>query len=388
MYPKVLLRKESAISILQGHPWIFSKGIQGSPKLGDGDLCEIHTESKFVGIGYWDTKTDISVRILTRTLETIDESFFLKRFTALKSEKERFLENSTNAYRVVFGESDGIPGLIVDLYKNVLVVQFHTWGMRRMKTEILNALVKVYSPKCIYEKSSEHTQKKEGFEVEEQLVYGTATEEVEIVENGFKFLVNIPKGQKTGFFLDQRQNRNSIIRFVKGLNLLNAFAYTGGFSVYAASVAKKVTTLDISKGAVEAAKRNFEINDFDPKKHEFVAEDAFEYLKKIKPGQFDCILLDPPSFAHRKLQVPNAIKAYIGINTAALKVLPKGGILISSSCTAHVDEPTFIDILYQSASHARCTLKVLHSALQPPDHPYNLAFPEGRYLKFFVLLKD
>jgi len=175
------------------------------------------------------------------------------------------------------------------------VVQFHTWGMRRMKTEILNALVKVYSPKCIYEKSSEHTQKKEGFEVGEQLVYGTATEEVEIVENGFKFLVNIPKGQKTGFFLDQRQNRNSVSRFVKGLNMLNAFAYTGGFSVYAASVAKKVTTLDISKGAVEAAKKNFEINGFDPNKHEFVAEDAFEYLKKIKPGQFDCILPQTPS---------------------------------------------------------------------------------------------
>jgi len=387
MYPKILLRKEHAINILQGHPWIFSKGIQGSPKLEDGDLCEVHTDAKFVGIGYWDTKTDISVRILTRTLETIDESFFQKRFSALKLEKERFLEDS-NAYRVVFGESDGIPGLIVDCYDQVLVVQFHTSGMRRMKTDILNALVKTFSPKCVYEKSSETTQKREGFEVEEQLIYGTATEEVEIVENGFKFLVNIPKGQKTGFFLDQRQNRKSILRFVKGLTMLNAFAYTGGFSVYAASVAKKVTTLDISKGAVEAAKRNLEINGFDPKQHEFVAEDAFEYLKKIKPGQFDCILLDPPSFAHRKLQVPNAIKAYISINTAALKALPKGGILISSSCTAHIDEKTFIDILYQSASHARCTLKVLYGALQPPDHPYNLAFPEGRYLKFFILLKD
>lgn len=387
MYPQILLRKESSISILQGHPWIFTHGIQGSPKLGDGDLCEVHTESKFVGIGYWDTKTDIAVRILTRTVEPIDELFFVRRFTALKAERERFVEN-TNAYRMVFGESDGIPGLIVDRYDQVLVVQFHTWGIRRMKTEILNAMVKVFSPKCVYEKSSEGTQKKEGFEVKEQLIYGEDAEEVEIVENGFKFLVNIPKGQKTGFFLDQRQNRNSVIRFVKGLNMLNAFAYTGGFSVYAASVAKKVTTLDISKGAVEAAIKNFEINGFDPKQHEFVAEDAFEYLKKIKPGQFDCILLDPPSFAHKKLQVPNAIKAYISINTTALKALPKGGILISSSCTAHIDEKTFIDILYQSASHARCGLKVLHSALQPPDHPYNLFFPEGRYLKFFVLLKD
>ncbi|MBI5422246.1 class I SAM-dependent rRNA methyltransferase [Candidatus Peregrinibacteria bacterium] len=387
MYPQVLLRKDSAIDILKGHPWIFTKGIQGSPKLGDGDLCEVHTENKFVGIGYWDTKTDIAVRILTRTLETIDESFFLKRFTALKAERERFVEN-TNAYRMVFGESDGIPGLIIDRYDQVLVVQFHTWGIRRMKTDILNAMVKVFSPQCVYEKSSESTQKKEGFEVGEKLIYGEATEEVEIVENGFKFLVNIPKGQKTGFFLDQRQNRHSVIRFVRGLNVLNSFAYTGGFSVYAASVAKKVTTLDISKGAVEAAIKNFEINGFDPKRHEFVAEDAFEYLKRIKPGQFDCILLDPPSFAHRKLHVPNAIKAYIGINTAALKALPKGGILISSSCTAHIDEPTFIKILHESASHARCGLKVLHSALQPPDHPYNLFFPEGRYLKFFVLLKD
>jgi 23S rRNA (cytosine1962-C5)-methyltransferase len=387
MYPQVLLRKESAIRILQGHPWIFSQGIEHAPRLEDGDFCEVHTESKFVGIGYWDNKTDISVRILTRTMEAIDEAFFLHRFKELKAEKERFLEDS-NAYRVVFGESDGIPGLIVDLYDRTLVTQFHTSGIRRLKTDILNALVKVFSPVSVYEKSSESTQKKEGFEVEEQLIYGKPTEEVEITENGFKFLVNIPKGQKTGFFLDQRQNRKSVVRFVKGLNVLNAFAYTGGFSVYAASVAKRVTTLDISKGAVEAAQRNFELNGFDPKQHEFVADDAFEYLKTIKPGQFDCILLDPPSFAHRKAHVPNAIKAYISINTAALKALPKGGILISSSCTAHIDEPTFIDILYQSASHARCGLKVLHSALQPPDHPYNLFFPEGRYLKFFVLLKE
>lgn len=386
MYPQVFLRKESAVAILQGHPWVFSKAIQKAPQLEDGDFCEVRWGDRFVGIGYWDNKTDITVRILTRKQEVIGESFFLQRFSDLKAEKERFLEDS-NAYRVVFGESDGIPGLIADIYDQVLVVQFHTSGIRRMKTDILNALIKVFSPQCVYEKSPESIQKKEGFEGGEKLIYGQSHDEVEIKENGFRFLVNIPKGQKTGFFLDQRQNRKSILRFVKGLRVLNCFAYTGGFSVYAASVAKKVTTLDISKGAIEAAKKNFEINGFDPKKHDFIAEDAFLYLKNLKPGQFDCILLDPPSFAHRNAQVPNAIKAYIGINTSALKALPTGGVLISSSCTAHIDEQTFLEILYQSASHARCTLKVLHGALQPADHPYNLFFPEGRYLKFFILLK-
>ena len=388
MYPQVFLKKDNAIYILKGHPWVFAPAIEKMPPINEGEICEIYSNEKFIGLGIWSGRVDIAIRILSREKTTIDATFFEKKFLSLKAERERFVHD-TNAYRIVFGESDGLPGLVVDKYNDVMAIQFHNMGMHRMKNDIIKALVKVFSPKCIYDKSSDSMEKKEGFLAEKNCIYGKNDEEdVEILENGFRFLVNIPKGQKTGFFLDQRDNRKSVVRFVKGLKVLNCFAYTGGFSVYAASVAKHVTTIDISQGAIDYARKNFEANGFNPKKHTFLATDAFEYMKNLQTGQFDCIIIDPPSLARKKTQVPNAIKAYTSLNTAALKSLPDGGILISSSCTTHIDEATFIQILRKSAEHARCSLKVLHSALQPPDHPYNLNFPEGRYLKFFVLLKN
>lgn len=386
---KILIKKNVLKNILRGHPWIFSGAIDKNSvqNIKDGELIEIFCEDKFIGIGYYNSKTDIAIRILTRANVKIDKSFFLNRFKILKENKEKFLKD-TNSYRLVFGESDNIPGLVVDLYNKVIVIQVHTLGIELLKNYIIDALKELFKPVMIYEKSDIGIREKEGLKKESTgLLYGRLVEYVEITENGIKFNVNIVKGQKTGFFLDQRENRKSLQKYSKNRNILNCFCYTGGFSLYVAFNAKSVTSIDISKDAIEDAKKNFIINGLDVNKYRFISQDVFEFLKDIKKDQFDMIILDPPSFAKNKKQIKNAIKAYITINSKSLEKLPDYGILVSSSCTSHIDEPTFIKILHTSAVNANCQLKVLESKCQPYDHSYNLSFPEGRYLKFFVLQK-
>jgi 23S rRNA (cytosine1962-C5)-methyltransferase len=388
MYKRVILHKDRVKNVTEGHPWIFSGAILSSEPLTDGELCEIHSQSRFVGIGYYHGGVDIAIRLLTRKEEPIDAAFFEHRIRRLKAEKEMWVRN-TNAYRVVFGESDALPGLIVDKYDHTLVIQCHTLGMERLKDVIALALTRVYQPKCVCRKTAVHSGRIEGLaeSAEVEILHGKLDEDIIIEENGFRFFVNVAKGQKTGFFLDQRQNRQSILPYCEKRRVLNCFCYTGGFSVYAASVAARVTSVDISGGAIQYARRNFELNGFDPAAHEFVAGDVFDYLAAMHRGSFDTVILDPPSFARKKVQIKQAIKAYTTINSKALEKMAPGSILISSSCTTHVDELTFIKILNQSAINAGCSLKVLHSALQPFDHAYNLNFLEGRYLKFFVMLR-
>ncbi len=297
--------------------------------------------------------------------------------------------HNTNAFRLIYGESDGIPGLIVDNYNNILVVQFHTPGIYNLNKFIVSALKEVFSPQCIYEKKVKLFGKGSGKEGAKSIdLFGKSTKEVQIEENGFKFLVNIHEGQKTGFFLDQRMNRKAILDYCKGRKVLNCFSYTGGFSVYAASTAKSVASVDISKGAVDYAKKNFQLNGFTSSKHEFIKKDVFEYLKTLKNGQYDMIILDPPSMANNAKQIPQAIKAYTTLNSKALEKLPSNGILVSSSCTAKIDDKTFLQMLKKSAQNTKSQVKLLYSAVQPADHAHNLSFPEGRYLKFYVLLKE
>ncbi len=376
------------LNILGGHPWVFSGAIESiEPGLDAGSLCELYSKKQFLGIGYYNPHTNIALRILSRSNRMIDKSFFVERFSSLKADRERFVPDS-NAWRLVFGESDNLPGLVVDNYNGCLVIQIHTAGMEQLKTIIVEALVDVCEPRVIFERSDLASRKQEGLPQESVgLLYGEDVEEVEINENGFRFSVNIQKGQKTGFFLDQRENRLALLRYTSGLRVLNCFSYTGGFSVYAASNAAYVASVDISAKAIDNAKLNFSINGYNVNNYGFFARDVFEVLSELKPGEYDMIILDPPSFAKNRTQLQNAIKAYITINSKALEKINDYGILVSSSCTTHVDEITFIKILHQSAINARCQIKVIESRCQPVDHPYNLSYPEGRYLKFFVLLK-
>jgi 23S rRNA (cytosine1962-C5)-methyltransferase len=386
--PTLAIRPERTKSILAGHPWIFSGALLRKPDLPDGSLVKVFSNKQFLGIGYYNSRTDISVRMLTPRDESIDAGFFADRFRLIRRRKEEWLPSRTNAYRAVFAESDGLPGLIVDKYDQALVAQFHTLGMDRLKPLVVEGLVKAFGPGTVVERSDVSIRAMEGLpDKPVGILHGRDAREVEIEENGFKFLVHLIEGQKTGFFLDQRENRQALVRYAKGRTLANCFSYTGGFSIYAASVAKRVVSVDISKPATEYCRRNFRLNGHAVDEGDFLAQDVFDFLKDMPAGAFDMIILDPPSFAKNKKQLTNAIKAYTTINSKALEKLPDGGVLVSSSCTSHVDQSIFIKILHQSSVNARCSLKVLESREQPYDHPYHLSFPEGRYLKFFVLQK-
>jgi 23S rRNA (cytosine1962-C5)-methyltransferase len=268
-------------------------------------------------------------------------------------------------------------------------MQLHTAGMDRLRGEILEALVKVYAPKSVIERSDLAVRKQEGLADQPTgLLHGQSDGPVEFLENGHTFFADLLKGQKTGFFLDQRENRLSVKRWARGRSLLNVFCYTGGFSVYAAAGgAQRVVSLDASAPAMATCRRNMEANGFVYEDSEYRVEDAFDALATLRDGEFDAILLDPPSMAKNRSQLKNAIKAYTALNTRALKALPEGGLLISASCTAHIDPLTFQKILHESGVRAGCRLKMLESRGQPPDHPYLFSFPEGGYLKFMVAEK-
>ncbi|MBN2547094.1 MAG: class I SAM-dependent rRNA methyltransferase [Spirochaetes bacterium] len=385
---KITIKKNVLKNIIAGHPWCFSGALEKiDAGLKNGDLCEIYSNDQFLGIGYFNSNTNIAVRVLTRKKQAINTHFFIERLKSLKTQKEKYL-NNTNAYRLCFGESDNLPGLVIDIYHNVIIIQIHTLGMDKLKQFIIDALVSIYDAEMIYEKSALSVRTQEGLEKEtNKLLFGKQLNEVDIIENGFKFRVNVVMGQKTGFFLDQRENRLALMKYTKNRNVLNCFCYTGGFSVYSAVNAKSVTSVDISKPAIEQVKINFKLNNLDSSQNKFFTADVFDYLKSLEKGDYDLIILDPPSFAKNKKQLANAIKAYTTINSKALEKLNDHDILVSSSCTTHVDETTFIKILNQCAINTKCQLKVLESKIQPHDHPYNISYPEGRYLKFFILQK-
>ncbi|MGA1875173.1 MAG: class I SAM-dependent rRNA methyltransferase [bacterium] len=390
-HPKIIIKRDRLKSLRAGHPWVFSRGIKSvSKNIINGSICAICDEgNRFLATGYYNQHSDIRLRILSWKDEDIHEAFFIRRIRALREAKEELLPPDTDSYRLVYGESDLLPGLIIDKYKDVFVMQLHTLGMDRFRELIVESLKKTFQPATIYERSDISIRLKEGLKTQpKQLLFGQDRKEVLIREYGIRFLVNFQEGQKTGFFLDQRENRKLLSRFCQKRRVLNCFAYTGGFSVYAAlSGAREVTSVEISKPALDQAKKNFEINGLHVKEYQFIEADVFTRLQDLKKGEYDLIILDPPSFAKRKEQVKKAIKAYITINSKALEKLPLQGILVSSSCTTHVDEPTFIKILHQASVNARCMVKVLASTGQPLDHTYNLSFPEGRYLKFFILQK-
>lgn len=387
-YPKVFIRPQAVRGVENGSPWCYRDAIERTDEgLEDGSLCAIHSGQSLCATGYYHGASDIAVRILARGRAAVDTDFFIRKLRILKEEKEQFLED-TNAYRLVNGEGDGMPGLIVDVYDRSAVVQILTLGMEKLKPQVVNALISVLKPSQIYERSHSGLRAREGLPAESSgLLYGKEKARVDIVENGFRFRVDIAEGQKTGFFLDQRENRKALVRYCKEKSVLNCFSYTGGFSVYAASVARMVTSVDISKPAIEAAKVNFELNGFDPKLHGFEAVDVLDYLKSIEKGEYHVIILDPPSFAKNKDQFDAAIKAYTTINAKALEKLPDYGILVAASCSSRVDDTAFVSMLRQAGALTHCAVKVLECKTQPPDHTYSLTFPEGRYLKFYVLQK-
>ena len=395
-YPKVLLKSGKEHILAHGHPWIFSLALQTPHDIKNGGLADVHSSDGkiFYARGYYNGNSQIAFRILTRDRnEFIDTAFFEKHFRELAAVRTRFIDTrTTNSYRLVFGESDEMPGLIVDKYNDVLVLQIHTLGMDLLRSHVVAALKSVFAPRSIFERSDVGVRNIEGLTtMPVELLYGPHVNgEIEIMENGVRFGVNVEKGQKTGFFLDQRENRKALQKYVQGKKVLNCFSYTAGFSVYSALAgATKTVSVDVSGEALETAKRNFERNQLPLTHHEFIDKDVFDVLENYAKQKefFDVIILDPPAFVKNQKSLKKGLGGYLFINERALQILPKGGVLVSSSCSAHVTDEMFQKTLSMAASKNGCTLKTLEIRHQPIDHPYNIHFPEGKYLKFYVMLK-
>lgn len=384
MIKHVNLKKGKEASPLRNHRWIFSGAIATvSEELTDGDLVKVLDYKKnHIATGYFN-EGSIAVKILAFGTEEISEAFFIEKFTtalAIRTKAGLINTKNTNAYRIFHAEGDGIPGLIVDCYNGHYVMQVHHIYILNNMDVIVSAFKKVFTNALsIYLK---FTQK---FKSDIDPFILGKDEETLVSENGIQFYVNWVKGQKTGFFLDQRDNRSLVGKYSAEKNVLNTFCYTGGFSMYALSGgATSVTSVDSSAVAMEGLEKNLGANAFEPKKHTSITNDALEYLTKTE-GQFDLIILDPPAFAKSMSARHNAIMAYKRINALAIKKIAKGGILFTFSCSQVVDKTSFMGAVLSAAIESGRDVNILHQLSQPADHPVNIFHPETEYLKGLVL---
>lgn len=396
MIPQVFLRRGKEESLLRRHPWIFSGAIdyiraEEEAEIAEGALVDVYTRSgEFIARGHYQIGS-IAVRVLSFEQEPIDDAWW-RRKIAVAYDVRRTLsltdDERTTCYRLVHGEGDGLPGLVVDVYGTTAVVQCHSVGMYRARQQVAAALREVYGDRlaAIYDKSSQTVPYNARLNAVDGYLWGSSDHETQAVaENGIRFLVNWEKGQKTGFFLDQRENRELVRRYAAGRTVLNTFCYTGGFSVYAlAGGAREVCSVDSSERAVELAAENVRLNFGDDAPHTAVAADAVEYLKHID-DRYDLIILDPPAFAKHHKVLGNAMQGYKRLNARALSQIKSGGILFTFSCSQAVSKELFRTTVFSAAAIAGRKVRILHQLTQPADHPIDIYHPEGEYLKGLVL---
>lgn len=393
-YASVTIKPKRKESILRKHPWIFSgaiKKIEGTPKAGDW-VCVKANKGAVLGWGHYSPGTSIAVRMLTFDesmpntqwwYDQIQQAVIVRRDLGLLSE-------NNNTCRLVFAEGDGLPGLIADFYAGVLVIQCHTPGMHNVIKTLCSAFEKALRKDliAIYDKSSKALAKHGATKSEDGLVWGKLPEEHYALENGNKFLIDWEKGQKTGFFIDQRENRKLLGEYSEGKKVLNVFSYTGGFSIYALNAgATEVHSLDSSARALEVAEENVRLNDIEESRHKSLEEDAVQYLKG-EISEYDVVVLDPPAFAKRASAKHNAVQGYKRINLRAMESMKPGSILFTFSCSQAVNDKLFTDTVISAAIQSGRTVRILHRLHQPADHPVSAFHPEGAYLKGLVLRID
>jgi 23S rRNA (cytosine1962-C5)-methyltransferase len=388
--PKLFLKSGKDKSVKRLHPWIFSGAIgktEGNP--AEGDVVDLYdNEKNFIAKGHYQPDS-ITIRILTFENEEIDSTFWEKRIQiAVNHRISCGLYNSetTNVFRLIHGEGDFLPGLIVDFYNGIAVIQCHSGGMYLARIEIANALKTIMGKKLIavYDKSAGTLPFKFTEKTENGFLIGEANSEIEVLENGFKFLINFVEGQKTGFFIDQRENRQLLSQYSKNRDAANMFSYTGGFSVYALGAgAKSVHSIDSSAKANELAVRNVVANNFHDK-HEVITEDILKYIDNIDQ-KYDLIILDPPAFAKHTRNLTNALQAYKRLNAKAIKSIRAGGIIFTFSCSQVVSRDDFRRSVFAAAASTGRQVKILHQLTQPNDHPISIYHPEGEYLKGLVI---
>ena len=391
----VHLRRGKEESLERRHPWVFSGAIERITEhlapLVEGDLVDVVTKSgDFIARGHWQIGS-IAVRVLTFEQEEVDQSWWNRRLSeALCVRKALGLVDNaeTTCYRLVHGEGDLLPGLVIDIYERTAVVQCHSVGMYHSRTAIAEALREAYGDKleAIYDKSSQTLPFKADLGAIDGYLWGRCVERDNVVlENGLKFKVNWEEGQKTGFFIDQRVNRDLVRQYSKGRKVLNTFCYTGGFSVAAlAGGATEVVSIDLSERAVKLADENVRLNFGEAAPHQAIACNAVEYLKDID-SSYDLIILDPPAFAKHHKVLGNALQGYKKINARALEKIRPGGILFTFSCSQAVSRDLFRTTIFTAAAIAKRKVRIIGQLTQPADHPINIYHPEGEYLKGLVV---
>ncbi len=385
---KVYLKRKIALRIANGHPWIFNNEVETiEGEVNGGDTVEVFThDKKFLGKGYINPKSQILVRLLTREKnEEINENFFLTRIRQCWEYRKKL--GYTENCRLVFGEADGMPQLIIDKFNDYFVIQTLALGIDKWKPAIVNALNQVFRPKGIYERNDVPVRELEGLPQQKGFLSAPFDTKIIITENGLNFHVDIENGQKTGYFLDQRDNRRSIQHIVRGADVLGAFTYTGTFEIHAAHYgAKSVMGIDISENAVQQATKNAQLNGVE-NICRFVAANAFDVLKQwSKEGkQHDIVMLDPPAFTKSRETIQKAITGYKEINLRGMKLIKPGGFLVTSSCTNLVNPEMFLQIIDMAARDARRKIRQVTFQTQSSDHPIIWGMDNTQYLKFLIV---
>ncbi|NLP11717.1 class I SAM-dependent rRNA methyltransferase [bacterium] len=388
MEATLILKPGKQAIIKHGHPWVFSGAIaSAAPACRPGDivlLCD-HQHNP-VARGFYNPNSDIAFRVLSRDPRArVDEAFWRAALHRAVRLRKQVVPPATNAFRLINAEGDHLPGLVVDQYGDILVLTISVLGMERLRPLLLHWLQELVQPQAIYERSEGKGRTREGLTERCEWVGSPGPERIPIVENSVSFQVDPAGGQKTGFFLDQRDNRRLLGSLCKGLDVLNCFSYSGGFSVYAAlGEAHSVTSVEISPAANELAADNLRLNQLDMERHPLITADVFEFLRRTD-RQYDVIVLDPPAFAKSQKEVMRASRGYKDINLQAARRLKPDGLLLTFSCSNHVDEPLFQKIVLSAIQDAGRSAQVLKVLGPGPDHPFLLAHPEGRYLKGLLL---
>jgi 23S rRNA (cytosine1962-C5)-methyltransferase len=385
---QIYLKQGREAPVRRGHPWIFSGAIErtngDAACVGVADVFD--SRKTWIARGMYNPASQIRVRVLTAKDEPIDGDFFRRRISRAAVLRERYVAPKTNSYRLINGEGDFLPGLVVDRYTDFLVCQFMTAGMEKHKPIIADILMGAGPSKGVFEKSDGKVRDEEGLGASVGMLAGQEPPDlIEIEENGFKFLVDVRRGQKTGFFLDQRDNREFLTGIARDATVLNCFSYSGAFSIYAlGGGARSVISLDSSRPALELGERNLALNRFNGDNSELIKGDAFAYLKEAT-ASFDLIVLDPPSLAHRRSDIDAATGGYKFLNLHALKHINPGGFLLTFSCSQHLSSDLFQKVVFGAAVDAGRNVTITKRLGAPIDHPVSLHHPEGEYLKGLVL---
>jgi 23S rRNA (cytosine1962-C5)-methyltransferase len=383
---QVTLKPGKEKAVLKKHPWIFSGAIDSLPAIEPGEILSIFSHTgTFLAQGYFHPSNSLAGRILTFTDAPIEQVLREKFQRALELRKTFIDHTVTDCYRLIHAEGDGIPGLIVDLYGSVAVIQINTWGIERLRPLIQQTLIDLLKPQAIYEKSTSSARKMEGLSDTQGFLYGSCEDQIAVKENGIRFWISLEKGQKTGFFLDQREMRRTVGALSSGKKVLNCFSYSGGFSLYALKgSASHVISVDASEEALRLAALNTELNGFDTSQHEMIQADVFEFLR-TSSFDSDFIILDPPAFAKKKGDVIAACSGYKEINRLAMQRMAPRSLLLTCSCSHFISEALFQNIVFQAAMEAGREVQILARHQLALDHPINLAHPEGEYLKSLLL---